>query len=69
MALLRVKEHFIMQMEMCTKVSGSIVNVTVMEFISIRKGQGMRENGKMIHSGEEELRHGLKEVDMKVCMS
>ena len=40
-----------------------------MEFISIRKGQGMRENGKMIHSGEEELRHGLKEVDMKVRMS
>ena len=69
MVLLRAKEHFIMQMVMCIKAIGSIVNVTVTGFISIKKGQDMKENGKMIHSGEEELRHGMKEVDTKACMS
>lgn len=65
---LRAKEHFIIQMAMCIKESGSIVNVTDMGFISTRKELGMKDNGKMIHSGEEELKHGLKEVDMKACM-
>jgi hypothetical protein len=69
MALLRAKEHFIMQMAMYTKESGSIANVTDMGFISIRKELGMKENGKMIHNGEEVSRHGLKEVGMKACMS
>ncbi len=69
MASLRAKEHFIIQMVMCIKESGLIVNVTDMGFTSTRKELGMKENGKMTHSGEEELKHGLKEVDMKVCMS
>jgi hypothetical protein len=69
MASLRAKEHFIIQMVMYIKEGGSIANVTDKEFISTRKELGMKVNGKMIHNGEEELKHGLKEVDMKACMS
>lgn len=68
MALPRAMGHFIMQMAMSMRVTGSIANVTEMEYISIRKVRGMKASGRMIPSGAEGLRPGLKEVDMKVPM-
>ena len=68
MALPRAMGHFIMQMAMSMRATGSIANVTDTGYISIRKVRGMKASGRMIPSGAEGLRPGLKEVDMKASM-
>ena len=66
--MLRDKENSTMSMAMSMRDSGSTTNRTATVFMSIRRVQGMKANGKMINSTERESKSGTKVPHMKECM-
>lgn len=63
-AMLAVKGHFIMQMEISTMVHGLIINVRVMVYILTKREQDTKVIGKMTHSPAKVLKNGQKARSM-----
>lgn len=65
---LLVKEHFIMLMAIFMRVNGLTTKLMVKECIQTLKEQSMRVTGEKIISTDLELKHGMRDQDMKVNM-